>query len=747
MKQNLFNKVWLRIGIIVAVMTSAFAGTALAGTELYYSLEPTAVSGGNTNYNGNGNATIDGIQWNVQGVINTIPWRIGGRSLNNAGRNVSSLTAIPQIINEVKLSLGNIEAGWGSFTVNSLTLTVASDANFTNVVDTKQITSVSANSTPTFNGSWPAGSYYRFTFSITTGGIFGIETSDKYIEFSKVEFKGPYVETPVISGTQVFEESTQVTITCPAPDADATIQYTLDGGVNWYDYSAPFTLTQTTTVIAKATKEGKNDSHEATKTFCQEGDLQEVDWDLTKAPTGSSNQTQVTWTTSTSGAHFANMTLARNGNNNTAANNYLGNGGNRNHTRFNQNQLLTIAPEPGFEIAYVEFICQTGYTGGLNGTWTNATASVSGNTVTVTPTDLTAAFSRTISAQTRVTGVNVHYFPITTPYIAMKDSPINVTSAAADGTLEVSYQDVDKTSAQVQVIDGNNQSVDWLHITANSDNTELSYSIDANTSTESRTAYIIVKSGNYSSNRITVTQEAAIVLYNSQENTSTITNNDGKTCCVILDGRSFSPGKWYTLCLPFNVTIANSPLAGADARALDTDYTRIESKSLKLEFTSVTELEAGMPYIIRWESGSNIVNPVFENVTISKATPEVVCDLGNSRGIQFVGTYDPKTYEEVDQSKLFISNNTFYYVGVNTTIGAQRAYFQLIGFIYNGTGTDSSGGVKELGITFIDDDPTSIENVNVNLNDNDAIYNLAGQRVGKMQKGINIVNGKNIIVK
>lgn len=750
MKRNLLNSFCkIILCLLVALMTG---GTAWAADELCYTLEPTAVTGGNTNYNGNGDATIGGIQWNVQGVTNTNPWRLGGRNLSNTERSISSNAPIGSIINKVVVTVGDINRGtviFGqgeSITVNSLTLTVASNAAFTENVQTQTINNIAAGSTPTFSGSWPAGSYFRFTFKITTSGyLFFDEGQDKYVEFSGATFYAPYVETPVISGTQVFEESTQVTITCPAPDADATIQYTLDGGVNWYDYSAPFTLTQTTTVIAKATKEGKNDSHEATKTFCQKGDLREVDWNLTIAPTGSSNQTQVTWTTSTSGAHFANMTLAKVGNSQDA-NTYIGGLNNRTYTRFYQNQLLTIAPEPGYEIAYVEIICQTGYTGGLNGTWTNATASVSGNTVTVTPTDLTAAFSRTISAQTRVTGVNVHYFPITTPYIAMKDSPINVTSAAADGTLEVSYQDVDKTSAQVQVIDGNNQSVDWLHITANSDNTELSYSIDANTSTASRTAYIIVKSGNYSSNRITVTQEAAIVLYNSQENTSTITNNDGKTCCVILDGRSFSPGKWYTLCLPFNVTIANSPLAGADARELS-DETNIDGKTLKLEFTSVNELEAGTPYIIRWESGSNIVNPVFENVTISKATPEVVCDLGNSRGIQFVGTYDPKTYDEVDQSKLFISNNTFYYVGVNTTIGAQRAYFQLIGFIYD-TGAVSTGGVKEFGITLLDEDPTSIQTIDNGQQTTDgAIYNVAGQRIGKMQRGINIVNGKKIFVK
>ena len=44
-------------------------------------------------------------------------------------------------------------------------------------------------------------------------------------------------------------------------------------------------------------------------------------------------------------------------------------------------------------------------------------------------------------------------------------------------------------------------------------------------------------------------------------------------------------------------------------------------------------------------------------------------------------------------------------------------------------------------------DPTGIENTNVNHNLNEtAIYNLAGQRLSKPQKGINIVNGKKIFI-
>ena len=45
-----------------------------------------------------------------------------------------------------------------------------------------------------------------------------------------------------------------------------------------------------------------------------------------------------------------------------------------------------------------------------------------------------------------------------------------------------------------------------------------------------------------------------------------------------------------------------------------------------------------------------------------------------------------------------------------------------------------------------EEDATAIGNVNVNDNVNaGVIYNLSGQRVSKLQKGINIVNGKKVL--
>ena len=73
------------------------------------------------------------------------------------------------------------------------------------------------------------------------------------------------VSTPSISGDENFLNSTEVSISCGTDGA--AIQYSTDNGNNWNNYSAPFSITETTTVKAKATKSGLTDSDEASETF------------------------------------------------------------------------------------------------------------------------------------------------------------------------------------------------------------------------------------------------------------------------------------------------------------------------------------------------------------------------------------------------------------------------------------------------------------------------------------------------
>lgn len=74
-----------------------------------------------------------------------------------------------------------------------------------------------------------------------------------------------------------------------------------------------------------------------------------------------------------------------------------------------------------------------------------------------------------------------------------------------------------------------------------------------------------------------------------------------------------------------------------------------------------------------------------------------------------------------------------FYEATSGTIAAGKAYLE-----YEG-----AAGIKAFYFNF-DGDPTGIANVE-KVVENGAIYNVAGQRLNKMQRGINIVNGKKIL--
>ncbi len=61
---------------------------------------------------------------------------------------------------------------------------------------------------------------------------------------------------------------------------------------------------------------------------------------------------------------------------------------------------------------------------------------------------------------------------------------------------------------------------------------------------------------------------------------------------------------------------------------------------------------------------------------------------------------------------------------------------------------NTGGDIKGFSLVFDDDDPTAIGVIeNGQFINNDAIYNVAGQRLNKVQKGINIMNDKKVLVK
>ena len=129
-------------------------------------------------------------------------------------------------------------------------------------------------------------------------------------------------------------------------------------------------------------------------------------WDLSIASYDANpTEEQVTWS-----ATYVNMVVDKY-NATTKANNYLGgDANNRTSSRFYQNSKLTITPN-GKEITSVVFTATSaGYANALQGSeWTNASASVDGTTVTVTPTDGKNAIIAVVGGTCGFTAVQVNY--------------------------------------------------------------------------------------------------------------------------------------------------------------------------------------------------------------------------------------------------------------------------------------------------------------------------------------------------
>ena len=121
-----------------------------------------------------------------------------------------------------------------------------------------------------------------------------------------------------------------------------------------------------------------------------------------------------------------------------------------------------------------------------------------------------------------------------------------------------------------------------------------------------------------------------------------------------------------------------SVLDGAVARTLSNAY--VEGTTLHLTFgNEVTDsLKAGVPYIIKWEDGDNIVNPVFNGVTITGDFVDYDNGASGDYRVRFFGIYNSTTLDAYDKSCLYFgANNKLLWPDQNVTIGSCRAYFKI----------------------------------------------------------------------
>ena len=139
-----------------------------------------------------------------------------------------------------------------------------------------------------------------------------------------------------------------------------------------------------------------------------------------------------------------------------------------------------------------------------------------------------------------------------------------------------------------------------------------------------------------------------VVFADDADNTTTITNHSGEKVVAALQGRTlYRDGDWNTLTLPFNVSgFDGTPLEGATVKTLSSSA--LSDGTLTLNFEDVTEIEAGKPYIVKWNEGLNLTinstadwNDFAESVNGGKSYAGKTVLLGADINVStMVGTAD-----------------------------------------------------------------------------------------------------------
>ena len=213
--------------------------------------------------------------------------------------------------------------------------------------------------------------------------------------------------------------------------------------------------------------------------------------------------------------------------------------------------------------------------------------------------------------------------------------------------------------------------------------------------------------------------------------------------------RTINANEWSTICLPFAMSEAQAKAAfGSDVQLADftgwetTEYDASDNAlAIDVTFSSVTAIEANHPYVIKVSSA--VTEFTVDGVDIAPEDDPAVSVGKKSKGTlgSFTGSYVPTL---IDEECLFLNSNKFWYSTGKTNMKGYRGYFYFQDVL---AAYAASAPVK---MKFTLDGTTGIEDVQTfngsNIQDGE-IYDLAGRRVEKAEKGIYIINNKKVLVK
>jgi len=284
--------------------------------------------------------------------------------------------------------------------------------------------------------------------------------------------------------------------------------------------------------------------------------------------------------------------------------------------------------------------------------------------------------------------------------------------------------------------------------------------------TEVRTTVSVgAKAGNIvTKENLSVTAPVLYISEMSTENTEKIRWNEGKKIRLGIF-RKFTNDKWYTLCLPFEMTqeIAETAFGAGTQIKVFGDVTEVyNSKGIMKKATfnfynpDFTE-GTGYPYLIK-VGDDKVDNPQFNGVVVSTdvKTPEIIVDDSHN-SYTFMGNLDRKHYMVTEGSMHILQDNKILQCTDDdiTMFKGLRGWFHFVEAPNTNFPKDidpsSSAGVHDFSFAVYDEFYSNINSVTTKNVKKEGIYNMAGQKVNavrnELQKGFYIINGEKVYVK
>lgn len=209
--------------------------------------------------------------------------------------------------------------------------------------------------------------------------------------------------------------------------------------------------------------------------------------------------------------------------------------------------------------------------------------------------------------------------------------------------------------------------------------------------------------------------------------------------------KSVTAGNWCSLCLPFDCEVPEGVSV----------YAFVEMKSNAVVFSEVEKITAGVPYVFKSAAGGDVTFSAENALIKTEADLNKFSEVTNGEFV-FCGALRGYSFKENDKWSMTWTGDKYY--GIDSKSNTFKKLFVMAdntkldsecyphhAFIKS-NGRSSAPTLKVISGGG-DDGTTGIDGMRTEEVKTDAIYNLNGQRMAAPRKGINIINGKKVIIK